>query len=198
MSSCRLINPDMPGQSDMLMTFTDITAERKAADKVMFYASPDALTDLPNRVSVLRRLRKALAAPDEGDQLRAVLFIDIDDLKSTNDTLGHTAGDEVLRAVAASLRRVVPADDVAGRLGGDEFVVLVFRDLATGELDDMVERLRRELDTPVTIGATSTPIGASIGVIEVQLGDQRTADEILRDADLAMYGAKRGRRIQGV
>jgi diguanylate cyclase (GGDEF)-like protein len=198
MSSCRLINPDMPGQSDMLMTFTDITAERKAADKVMFYASHDALTDLPNRVSVLRRLRKALAAPDEGDQLRAVLFIDIDDLKSTNDTLGHTAGDEVLRAVAASLRRVVPADDVAGRLGGDEFVVLVFRDLATGELDDMVERLRRELDTPVTIGATSTPIGASIGVIEVQLGDQRTADEILRDADLAMYGAKRGRRIQGV
>jgi diguanylate cyclase (GGDEF)-like protein len=146
---------------------------------------------------VLRRLRKALAAPDEGDRLRAVLFIDIDDLKSTNDTLGHTAGDELLRAVAASLRRVVPEADVAGRLGGDEFVVLVSRDLVEGELDGMVERLRGELDTPVTVGATRVRVGASVGVIEVQPGDGRTADEILRDADLAMYQAKRARRGRG-
>ena len=117
MSSCRLLNPDMPGQSDMLMSFMDITAERKTADKVMFYATHDALTELPNRVSVLRRLRKALAAPDEGDRLRAVLFIDIDDLKSTNDTLGHTAGDDLLRAVAASLRRVVARRRCGGTIG---------------------------------------------------------------------------------
>ncbi len=197
MSSCRLLNPDLPGESDMLMTFTDVTAERKTTEKVLFYATHDALTELPNRVSVLRRLRKALAAPDEGDRLRAVLFIDIDDLKSTNDTLGHTAGDELLRAVAASLRRVVPAADVAGRLGGDEFVVLVFRDLVEGELDGMVELLRGELNTPVTVGASSVRVGASVGVIEVQPGDGRTADEILRDADLAMYEAKRARRGQG-
>ncbi len=197
MSSCRLLNPDMPGQSDMLMSFVDITAERKTADKVMFYAAHDALTELPNRVSVLRRLRKALAAPDERDHLRAVLFIDIDDLKSTNDTLGHTAGDDLLRAVAARLRRVVGPDDVAGRLGGDEFVVLVSREVSKGELDDMVAELRLELDTPAPIGATSLPIGASIGVVEVHRGDVRTADEILRDADLAMYEAKRARRSQG-
>lgn len=197
MSSCRLLNPDMPGQSDMLMSFTDVTAERKTADKVMFYARHDALTELPNRVSVLRRLRKALAAPDDGEQLRAVLFIDIDDLKSTNDTHGHTAGDDLLRAVAACLRRVVAPDDVAGRLGGDEFVVLVSREVTKSELDDMVAQLRLALDTPATIGATSLPIGASIGVLEVHLGDVRTADEILRDADLAMYKAKRARRSLG-
>ncbi|RDH76789.1 diguanylate cyclase [Mycolicibacterium moriokaense] len=194
MSSCRLLNPDMPGQSDMLMSFTDITAERKTADKVMFYATHDALTELPNRVSVLRRLRKSLASPNEADQLRAVLFIDIDDLKSTNDTLGHTAGDDLLRAAASCLRRVVAADDVAGRLGGDEFVVLVFRDVSTTELDDMITQLRVALETPATIGATSARIGASIGVVEVDRGDRRTADEILRDADFAMYEAKRARR----
>jgi diguanylate cyclase (GGDEF)-like protein/PAS domain S-box-containing protein len=197
MSSCRLLNPDMPGQSDMLMSFTDITAERKTADKAMFYALHDALTELPNRISVLRRLRKALAAPDQGAQLRAVLFIDIDDLKSTNDTLGHTAGDDVLRAVAACLRRVVAPEDVAGRLGGDEFVVLVSREIAKTELDDMVAQLRVELDTHVVIGESSAPIGASIGVVEVRPGDARTADEVLRDADLAMYEAKRARRSQG-
>jgi diguanylate cyclase (GGDEF)-like protein/PAS domain S-box-containing protein len=194
MCSCRLLNPEILGQSDMLMSFVDVTAERKTADKILFYATHDALTELPNRVSVLRRLKKALAAPEPGDQLRAVLFMDIDDLKSTNDTLGHTAGDDLLRVAAGCLRRVVAADDVVGRLGGDEFVVLVARDVAEGELDDMVNRLRIELNTPALIGGTSTPIGASIGVVEVHRDEKRTPDEILRDADLAMYEAKRARR----
>jgi diguanylate cyclase (GGDEF)-like protein len=197
MSSCRLLNPDMPGQSDMIMTFVDITVERKAADRVMFYASHDALTELPNRVSVIRRLKKALASPRDGDGLRAVLFIDIDELKTTNDTLGHTAGDDLLRAAAHCLLHVAADDDMAGRLGGDEFVVLVFRDITRDELDDMVEWLRRELAAP-SAGSTSVPIRASIGVVEVQPDERRTADEILRDADLAMYEAKRARRSQGV
>ena len=92
---------------------------------------------------------------------------------------------------------MVAPDDVAGRLGGDEFVVLVSREVTKGELDDMVAQLRLALDTPATIGATSLPIGASIGVLEVHPGDVRTADEILRDADLAMYKAKRARRSLG-
>jgi diguanylate cyclase (GGDEF)-like protein/PAS domain S-box-containing protein len=196
MSSCRLLNPDRPGQSDLLMSFTDVTASRKTADKMLFYATHDALTELPNRVSVLRRLRKTLAASDDGHQLRAVLFIDIDDLKSTNDTHGHTAGDDLLRAAAECLRRVIPVGDVAGRLGGDEFVVLVYRDVSSAELHEMVMQLRDHLDTPAVIGTTTAPIGASIGVVEVAENDQRTPDEILRDADLAMYEAKRARRSQ--
>ena len=132
-----------------------------------------------------------------GDHLRAVLFIDIDDLKSTNDNHGHTAGDDLLRAAAECLRRVIPHGDVAGRLGGDEFVVLVFRDVSSGDLDDLVAELRSALDTPAVIGTTTAPIEASIGVVEVARDDHRTPDEILRDADLAMYEAKRARRSQG-
>jgi diguanylate cyclase (GGDEF)-like protein/PAS domain S-box-containing protein len=194
LSSCRLLNPDLPGQSDMLMSFVDITPQRKAADKAMFYATHDALTKLPNRVSVLRRLRKALGATHSGEPLRWVLFIDIDDLKATNDTMGHTAGDDMLRATATRLRRAVSTDDVVGRLGGDEFVVQVFRDLSREEVDDLIDGMREELAVPVSVGTTSAPIAASIGVIEVHRGDPRTADEILRDADLAMYEAKRTRR----
>ncbi len=194
MSSCRLLNPDKPGQSDLLMSFTDVTNERAAADKVMFYASHDALTELPNRVSVLRRLKKALAPTHEGEPLRWVLFIDIDELKATNDTHGHTVGDELLRAAANCLRGVVTAGDVVGRLGGDEFVVLIFRDLTRDELDGVIDCLRKELAAAVESGATRVPINASIGVVEVRREDQRTADEILRDADLAMYEAKRANR----
>lgn len=194
MSSGRLLDPAMPGRSDMLLSFVDITAERRAADKVMFYATHDALTKLPNRVSVLRRLKKALRASHEGEPLRWVLFIDIDDLKAINDTLGHTAGDEVLCAAADCLRRTVTADDVVGRLGGDEFVVQVYRDITRDELDDMIESLRTELAAPVTVGATTASVHASIGVVAVYPDDRRTADEILRDADFAMYEAKRARR----
>src|SRR6185369_2400986 len=104
---------------------------------------------------------------------------------------------DLLRAVAERLRRVVGRADVAGRLGGDEFVVLVSREITKAELDEMVARLRDELDTPAIIGETSMPIGASIGVVDVHRGDARTADAILRDADLAMYEAKRGRRGLG-
>jgi diguanylate cyclase (GGDEF)-like protein/PAS domain S-box-containing protein len=195
MSSCRLLNPDMPGKSDLLLSLTDVTAERAAADKVMFYASHDPLTNLPNRASVLRKINRALSAPDGQGQLRAVLFIDIDDLKATNDTLGHTAGDDLLCNAAQCLQRVMADGDVAGRLGGDEFVVLVCRDVTGRELDEMVERLRAELRQPTEI-ATSTPIHASVGVVEVHPTEQRTADEILRDADLAMYEAKRANRNQ--
>lgn len=198
MSSCRLLNPDMPGQSDMLLSFTDVTNERAAADRVMFYASHDVLTKLPNRASVLRKINRALGSPDGHTQLRAVLFIDIDDLKTVNDTSGHTAGDELLRSAAQCLRRVMADGDVAGRLGGDEFVVLVCRDVTRSDLDEMVERLRQEFDVPATVGATKMSIHASIGVVEVHRGDQRTADEILRDADFAMYEAKRARqRLDG-
>ena len=84
-----------------------------------------------------------------------------------------------------------------GRLGGDEFVVLVCGDATRRELDDVVGRVRLELATPAVIGGTSTEIRASIGVVEVADDEQRTADEILRDADLAMYEAKRARRGQG-
>ncbi len=123
-----------------------------------------------------------------------MLFIDIDELKATNDTFGHTAGDELLRAAARRLRNIVAAEDVVGRMGGDEFVVLVFRDITHREVDDMADLLRRELYAPTIPDVSRGAIHASIGVVEVELDDQRTSYEILRDADRAMYRAKRARR----
>lgn len=194
LSSCRLLDPDKPGLSDMLITFTDVTAQRAEAEEMKFLATHDGLTSLPNRAAVLLRINDALSG-DSGDfRLRAVLFIDVDHLKTTNDTHGHEAGDRVLRTTAERLRRTVAPDDVVGRWGGDEFVVLVCRAATSADLDDLVNRLHAALAVPAGQG----PIGASIGVVEVGRSDRRTADQLLRDADQAMYEAKRtrGRRSQ--
>jgi diguanylate cyclase (GGDEF)-like protein len=158
----------------------------------MFYARHDTLTDLPNRATVLRKLNRALK-PDTAEHLRAVLFIDIDDLKTTNDTLGHMAGDDVLRAAAQRLLRAVGADGLVGRMGGDEFVVLVFGVASSRDITKMVERVRRELIAAEPTDGTRLVVRASIGVVDVDPDDPRSADEILRDADFAMYEAKRAR-----
>jgi diguanylate cyclase (GGDEF)-like protein len=129
--------------------------------------------------------------------LRAVLFIDIDDLKTINDTLGHTAGDDLLLTAAQRPLSAVAPYDVVGRFGGDEFVTLVFGEVTSGELQDMVGRVRLELATPMSADATSGAIHASIGVVDVHQDDQRTAEGILFDADRAMYEAKRARRRRG-
>jgi diguanylate cyclase (GGDEF)-like protein len=145
---------------------------------------------------VLRRITRALAASDSA-RLRAVLFIDLDDLKTTNDTLGHQAGDNLLGAAAARLRQAVGPGDVVGRHGGDEFVVLLFGAATRDELNAVVDRLRVQLAEPVVIADTTTPIRASVGLVEVHSDDQRAAEEILRDADRAMYEAKRAGRSNG-
>ena len=201
LSSCRLLEPERLGQSDMLISFADITSQRAEAEEMRFLATHDALTGLPNRAAVLKRITEALdAAPDvalhaaPAVALRAVLFVDVDDLKATNDSLGHEAGDDVLRTTAQRLCQTVTAGDVVGRWAGDEFVVLVFSLTSSAELADLVDRLHAGLALPASISGTTIPISASIGVVEVHPFEQRTSSEILRDADLAMYEAKRGRR----
>lgn len=186
-SSGRLLNPDEPGQSDVLITFSDITAAHVAAEQLVYRATHDPLTRLPNREYVLSRIT-------ESDRLRMVVYIDLDDLKATNDTLGHKAGDELLCATAERLRGIVGAGDVVGRLGGDEFIVLIF---GASPRADLVDALKQELARPAPVADTAIPIRASIGVVELYDGDQRTAEEILRDADSAMYEAKRARRTRG-
>jgi diguanylate cyclase (GGDEF)-like protein/PAS domain S-box-containing protein len=192
LSSGSLLNPDVPADSDMLFSFSDITAERAGLERLVHQANHDPLTGLPNRGFVLHRIAEALAATD--GRLRAVMFIDLDDLKTTNDTLGHNAGDDLLRAAAARLRQAVGPADVVGRHGGDEFVVLIYGAATHGELDALVDRLRGRLAEPVVVADTTTPIRASVGLVEVHDDDARTAEEILRDADRAMYTAKRGGR----
>lgn len=194
-SGC-LLNPDAPADSDMLFSFADITTERAAVEQLVYQANHDPLTGLPNRGFVVRRIVEALAATDAA-RLCAVLFIDLDNLKTTNDTLGHKAGDDLLRAAAARLRRAVGPGDVVGRHGGDEFVVLLFGDATRDELEALVDRLRVELAEPVVIAETTTPIRASVGLVEVRRDDKRAAEELLREADRAMYKAKRAARSVG-
>jgi diguanylate cyclase (GGDEF)-like protein len=191
-SGC-LLNPDDPAHSEGLFSFSDITTERAAVERLVYQANHDPLTGLPNRGFVLRRISEALAATD-GARLRAVLFIDLDDLKTTNDTLGHEAGDDLLGAAAARLRQAVGQGDVVGRHGGDEFVILLFGKTTRDELNALVDRLRVQLAEPVVIAETTTPIRASVGLVEVHHDDERAAEEILRDADRAMYKAKRAGR----
>lgn len=131
----------------------------------------------------------------QGDQrLGAVLFIDLDNLKSINDSLGHDSGDELLQSVAQRLRTSVGPYDVVGRLGGDEFVTLVAGDLGGSDLADFVSRLERSLSEPMTLGAATVRTQGSIGVTVVAPDDHRSAIEILRDADSAMYETKANRR----
>ncbi len=190
LTTARLLDPGTPAESDVLVSFSDITSEREDLDRLMYQANHDPLTGLPNRAFVLRRITEALAATDCG-RLGAVLFIDLDDLKTTNDTLGHDAGDALLNVAATRLRQAVGPGDVVGRHGGDEFVALIFGGPTRGELDGLVDRLRVRLAEPVVIAETTVPIRASVGIVEVDRDDQRSAEEILRDADRAMYKAKR-------
>jgi diguanylate cyclase (GGDEF)-like protein len=190
--SGRPLNPLDPF-SDVLLALSDITAEREDLDRLIHQANHDPLTGLPNRAVIVHEIAEALASTDHR-RLRAVLFIDLDDLKTTNDTLGHEAGDQLLTAAATRLRVSVGPADVVARHGGDEFVVLMCGDATRQELDEWVCRLRSRLAEPVDIADTSTPLRASIGVVEIDRCDARTAEEILRAADRAMYKAKRASR----
>jgi diguanylate cyclase (GGDEF)-like protein len=150
----------------------------------------DALTGLPNRVLALDRVEQMLARARRQDLPVAALYVDIDDFKNVNDSFGHAAGDELLRIVATRLSSVVREGDTAARLGGDEFVVLVEGSTLDAGPELVAERLldalRQPCDMRGEIGRELS-ISASIGVA---FGLRESADELLRDADLALYAAK--------
>ena len=174
-------------------------AERQRADdelarrqeELAFMATHDALTGLPNRTLILDRTEQTLVRSRRHQAPVAALFIDLDNFKSINDTLGHGAGDELLQAVAARLDSVVRATDALGRLGGDEFVVIA-EDLSLAAGPELLaERLLEALKQPFTLAetgdATTLTVTASIGIAA---GDRSCAGDLLRDADIAMYRAK--------
>jgi diguanylate cyclase (GGDEF)-like protein len=173
-------------------------AERLRADEQLerreeelaFLATHDPLTGLPNRTLILDRVQQMLARSTRNQTPVAALFIDIDNFKSINDSLGHGIGDELLRAVAARLEGVVRHADALGRLGGDEFVVIAEElSLAAGP-ELVAERLLEALKHPFSLGEdeqTRVTVTASIGIAA---GHRASAEELLRDADIAMYRAK--------
>ncbi|HTZ65678.1 MAG TPA: EAL domain-containing protein [Solirubrobacteraceae bacterium] len=164
---------------------------RKTDDELAFMATHDTLTGLPNRTLILDRAEQALARARRHKTPVAALFIDVDNFKSINDTLGHDAGDELLRHLTARLDGVLRATDALGRLGGDEFVV-VAEDISLQAGPELIaERLLQAFNQPVKLSAspaTQLSITASIGIA---LGVRSSAEDLLRDADIAMYQAKR-------
>jgi diguanylate cyclase (GGDEF)-like protein len=149
----------------------------------------DALTELPNRALILDRIDQMLARSRREHTPVAVLFLDLDNFKDVNDTLGHAAGDQLLAAVAARLTSAIREEDTVGRLGGDEFVVLAEGASLAAGAEVVAERILDVLVTPFEIAGSDAPltVTASIGIAE---GRRTAADELLRDADVALYRAK--------
>jgi diguanylate cyclase (GGDEF)-like protein len=159
-------------------------------EELVFLATHDPLTDLPNRTLILDRVEQMLVRSRRSHTPVAALFIDLDNFKSINDTLGHGVGDRLLQAVTARLRGTIRETDALGRLGGDEFVVIAEgMSLAAGP-ELIAERLLEALAPPFRLeGLQETPlvVTASVGIA---MGARESAEELLRDADVAMYRAK--------
>ena len=174
-------------------TYDDITDRRRAEAQLAYLATHDPLTDLPNRTYLRERLsRLSLATAGGPERLKALLLIDLDRFKEVNDTLGHAAGDKLLRRVAERLRGFVSERDVAARLGGDEFALL----LGVESADDAATRARRiisALVAPYDLDGHRANVGASIGV-SLAPTDGSDLDSLLKCADLALYSAKAGGR----
>jgi diguanylate cyclase (GGDEF)-like protein len=157
-------------------------------EELRHQAYHDPLTGLANRALFAERVEEQLVAPRDG--LRTVvLFLDLDDFKIVNDTLGHAAGDRLLAAVADRIRGCVRADDLAARLGGDEFAVLLTDEVELERALGVAKRMIDALQVPFPIQGQEISIGGSIG-IAVARGLGEHADELLRNADVAMYTAK--------
>src|SRR3954468_5554039 len=160
-------------------------------EQLRHQALHDPLTGLPNRTLFLDRVRHAVDTAGRSAVWPAVVYLDLDGFKPVNDTFGHEAGDVLLRTVADRLRGCLRPADTAARMGGDEFVVLLNGPIDRFGVDRVIERIRAQLDVPVLLGeGVVTTVGASIGVA---IGDLSTpdADTLVRNADIAMYAAKR-------
>ena len=189
-------------QQEMLLAFAEhasmalndasaIDALRQAFAHALHQANHDSLTGLPNRTLVLDRLHHAIARLERGPGQVGVLFVDLDRFKVVNDTLGHSVGDEVLIRIGERLLGSVRPGDTVGRLAGDEFVV-VCEDVDTDHLMRIAERVTAAVQAPLTLYGRDAVMTASVGVAVVAGGGR--AEDVLRDADVAMYRAKeRGR-----
>ncbi len=181
----RLNDPAIEG---LVLSMRDISERKGLEDELRRRAFHDSLTGLANRALFEDRLAHALARARRHEHSVAVLFLDLDDFKTINDSLGHSSGDELLSAVATRIADVARITDTAARLGGDEFAVLLELTDGNEEAERVARRLLEELAPPITVGDRELRVGASIGVAVSDGG--LTVDEILRNADTAMYAAK--------
>jgi diguanylate cyclase (GGDEF)-like protein/PAS domain S-box-containing protein len=186
---------DEPAIDAIVATASDITERKQFEEQLARRAFYDTLTSLPNRALLLDRIGQAEARARRRNAAIGVLFIDLDNFKRVNDSLGHHAGDRVLVAASERIRRCIRPSDTAARLGGDEFVVLLehLGNDATIEGTLVAERILAQFSQPFEIDGKHYIVGASVGLAFAHAGGDRCdADALLRDADVAMYRAKNG------
>ncbi|GHA30553.1 diguanylate cyclase [Devosia pacifica] len=187
------------GQANRIVgTLQDVTEDRAARERLLHDAVHDSLTGLPNRQLFLDRLDAALArARSQGGVAPAVLLIDIDRFMELEERIGHSAGDSVLLAISRRISRNMRPLDTVARLGGDQFAVVLASDQAANKIAEVAEQIRKALKAPFNFGERDLTLSASIGVT-VYDSNPASAEDVLRDAELAMYYAKRlgGDRIE--
>jgi diguanylate cyclase (GGDEF)-like protein len=182
-------------QRDITLAFTFASEAAMALENARLYqelrhqAFHDGLTRLPNRALFTDRLEHALARSERRGSLLAVLFVDVDDFKTINDGLGHARGDLLLGAIADRLRLCIRSADTAARLGGDEFALLLEDLDGRTEAEAVADRILDVMSRPIQLPDTTVGVGVSIGLCFPGTGGE-TADELLRNADFAMYRAK--------
>ncbi|MGH6841424.1 MAG: putative bifunctional diguanylate cyclase/phosphodiesterase, partial [Methylocella sp.] len=183
---------DRPAQ---LVAIVDVTAKRQAEARIAHMAHHDGLTGLPNRVLFHERLEEALSRVRRHAEKLAVLYLDLDQFKHVNDTLGHPTGDKLLVAAADRLRTCLRDCDMVARFGGDEFAVLQLGLAGPHEVGNLAERIVTLLSEPYDIDGQRCVIGASVG-IALSPADGETSDQLLKNADIALYQSKEdGRRV---
>jgi diguanylate cyclase (GGDEF)-like protein/PAS domain S-box-containing protein len=190
-STAALLDDDLPAGA-IVLNSRDITDRVTLEAKLIHQAFHDALTGLANRALFRDRVEMALARELRGNGGVAVVFLDLDEFKTVNDSLGHDTGDQLLCSAAARLLNATRGCDTVARLGGDEFAVLLDNVRGMDDVIVVVERIIGALRQPFGLGAREVRIGASIGIAWAT--DGQGADELLRNADVAMYRAKRGGR----
>lgn len=168
---------------------SDVTEQRTTADKISRMARYDALTGLPNRLLVNEALSRALADAEKWGSRCAFMMIDLDRFKAVNDTLGHPIGDRLLGRVSERLAQLVTDNETVGRLGGDEFAVVVRDATDTERVERLAHTIIETLSRPYEVDQHTLWIGASVGVA-TSPRDGRTAENLIRSADLALYRSK--------
>jgi diguanylate cyclase (GGDEF)-like protein/PAS domain S-box-containing protein len=177
-----------PSVQGRVLTLRDVTEERRLQDELQHRAFHDALTGLPNRALFADRAAHALALARRAETVTAVLFIDLDDFKEVNDTLGHALGDELLAAFADRLTTLPQESDLAARLSGDEFALLIENLRDSSEAEVLAEMVTGAFDEPFPLSEGPVTMTATVGLATSDDGD--TIDEMTRNADMALYAAK--------
>jgi diguanylate cyclase (GGDEF)-like protein len=172
-----------------LLILSDISEQKKAQEKLTHLANYDSLTGLPNRALLLDRVERGFDHANRHHKSMALFFIDLDKFKQVNDSLGHKAGDELLKIVSQRLINKLRKEDTVARLGGDEFVIMLEEVNSAEAISTLVREISDVIDSPILLANQTVSVSSSIG-IAMYPGDGKTAEELLKNADIAMYHAK--------